>query len=303
MKAVRGWWAVALGLLIACAHARPVTDAHGTIVEVPARPQRVVVLSELDLDALLALGLRPVATTSGRGQVGVPRYLEKAAAGIPVIGSFGAPVLDQLLSAQPDLILAGGVPDPGLLAQLRKVAPTVVSFKPGEDWKLALQRVATIVDRLPAAQTVLARAAERSAAARTRLGPQAASTVSVVRWNPQGPAYMLADSFASRVLADLRLARPPAQREPGAGHSPPLSLEALDRIDGDWLFIGTLSASGQARSALDAARRSAAFGQLQAVRRNHAVIVDGSLWTGLGGPLAAMAVIDDVERAMAPVPQ
>lgn len=303
MTSALRWLALVFGVLAAGAQARPVTDAHGQVVEVPARPQRVVVLSEFDLDALLALGLRPVATTSGRGQVGVPRYLEKAAAGIPLIGSFGSPVLDQLLSAQPDLILAGGVPDPGLLAQLRKVAPTVVSFKSGDDWKLALRRVATAIDRLPVAETVLARTAERSAAARTRLGPQAEATVSVVRWNPQGPAYMLADSFASRVLADLRLARPSAQREPGAGHSPPLSLEALDRIDGDWLFIGTLSATGQARSALDAARRSAAFGQLQAVRRNRAVIVDGSLWTGLGGPLAAMAVIDDVERAMAPGPQ
>lgn len=300
MKAVLRLVALGLAFVAGSAFARPVTDALGTSVEVPARPQRVVVLSELDLDALLALGLRPVATTSGRGQVGVPRYLQKAAEGIPVIGSFGAPVLDQLIGAQPDLILAGGVPDPGLLAQLRKVAPTVVSFKPGDDWKVAFRRIASVLGRAPDAEAVLARAAARSEAARQRIGSQAQSTVSVVRWNPQGPAYMLGESFASRVLADLRLARPAAQREPGVGHSPPLSLEALDRIDGDWLFIGTLSATGQAHSALEAARRSAAFAQLQAVRRDRAVIVDGSLWTGLGGPLAALAVVADVERAMAP---
>ncbi|TXS33716.1 ABC transporter substrate-binding protein, partial [Streptomyces sp. gb1(2016)] len=37
-----------------------VTDATGTKVKVPATPERVVALSEMDLDASLALGVEPV---------------------------------------------------------------------------------------------------------------------------------------------------------------------------------------------------------------------------------------------------
>lgn len=49
-----------------------VTDATGTSVKVPAAPERVVALSEMDLDAALALGVKPVGLTAGRGQKGAP---------------------------------------------------------------------------------------------------------------------------------------------------------------------------------------------------------------------------------------
>ncbi|MFC5475414.1 ABC transporter substrate-binding protein [Paraherbaspirillum soli] len=277
---------------------RSIVDAAGRTVVVPAQPQRLLALSELDLDALLALKIKPVGATAGRGQSGMPRYLGSAAAGLASVGNFGSPVLDLVIGLQPDLILVGGLPDPELLAQLGKIAPTVVSYKPGDDWQAALRRIAAVVGRPAQADAFLSEYRSRAEALRGRLGSQADATVSVVRWNPQGPSYMLKDAFASLVLADLKLRRPAAQMQPGAAHSPPLSLEALSKIDGDWLFVGTLSAGGQASDALAAARQSPAFRQLGAVRNGHMVAVDGSLWTSPGGPLAALAILADVERAM-----
>ncbi len=54
---------------------RQVTDADGKTQVVPAQPKRVVVLSEIDLDSALTLGLQPVGTVNGCGQSTLPRYL------------------------------------------------------------------------------------------------------------------------------------------------------------------------------------------------------------------------------------
>jgi iron complex transport system substrate-binding protein len=258
-------------------------------------PQRILALSELDLDALLALGIKPVGATKGRGQQAMPRYLGTAANGVPSVGNFASPVPDLALALQPDLILAGGVPDPELLARLGKIAPTVVTYKPGDHWQSALRKVAAAVGRSAQGEALLADYQRRAGSLRLRLEKQQGASVSVVRWNPQGPAYMLRDSFASLVLADLQLRRPAAQQQAGASHSPPLSMEALALIDADWLFVGTLDGS-----ALNAANGSAAFQRLGAVKAGRMRAVDGSLWTGPGGPLAANAILADVEKAMLP---
>lgn len=289
--------AAAALLLHAPLSARTVVDAAGRQVTVPDAPLRVLAMSELDLDTLLALGIEPAGATRGRGQQGMPRYLGKRAAAVPSVGNFASPVPELAIGLQPDLILAGGIPDPELLARLGKIAPTVVTYKPGEHWQVALRRIGTALGREAQADSLLGAYQQRANALGARL--QAAS-VSVVRWNPQGPAYMLRDSFASLVLADLKLRRPASQQQPGAAHSPPLSMEALSLIDADWLFIGTLDQGGAAGSALQAAAASPAFKRLGAVQKGRMRAVDGSLWTGPGGPLAANAILAEVEQAMLP---
>ncbi|MDQ1830455.1 ABC transporter substrate-binding protein [Massilia scottii] len=278
---------------------RKVVDAANRAVTVPERAQRVVALSELDLDALLALKIKPAGATKGRGQTAMPRYLGATAATIPSAGNFAAPVLDLVVGMQPDLILAGGMSDPELLSQLAKIAPTVVTYQPGENWQATFRRIGAVMGKSADADAFLADYIAKAGALRQRLGERANTTVSVVRWNPQGPSYMLRDSFASLVLADLKMRRPAAQMQPGAAHSRPLSLEALAAIDADWIFVGTLSASGPANDALAAARQSPPFRQLGASQRNQVRAVDGSLWTSPGGPLAALAVLADIDKALA----
>ena len=278
--------------------ARTVVDARGLAISVPDRPQRVLALSELDLDAAIALKLLPVGASNGRGQERLPRYLPPQARSVASVGPFAAPILDKVIALQPDLILAGGLPDPELLGQLQRIAPTVVSYRVGDSWKTALSRIATLIGRGPQAADILKTYQRHLLRTTARIAPAGAAQVSVVRWNPQGPAYMLKDSFASQVLNDLQLRRPAAQLQAGMGHSQPLSLEALHLIDGDWLFVGTLAPQGQASEALKTVQKHPAFRQLNAVKKQHLVLVDGSLWTGLGGPLAALAVLRDVERVM-----
>ncbi|HYN97972.1 MAG TPA: iron-siderophore ABC transporter substrate-binding protein, partial [Pilimelia sp.] len=249
-----------------------------------------------DLDGALALGVTPVGTVNGRGQTAPPKYLGDKVAGITVVGDVAKPTMDKVVAADPDLILAGSVADPQVVADLRKLAPTVVTYKPADDWKTAFTLLAGALNKADAATGWLADYDAAVTAAKGRLGGNAGAAVSIVRWNPQGPGVMQTGHFASLVAKDLGLRRPAGQQEPGFAHSEPLSLENLGRADGDWIFLGTLNAGGA--QALAKARTAPAYRQLGAVRANRVVPVDGTVWTSRGGPSAALLVVADIAKAL-----
>ncbi|WP_375591794.1 ABC transporter substrate-binding protein [Chitiniphilus eburneus] len=281
---------------------RQVTDAAGQELAVPIHPERVIVLSENDLDIALALGITPVGTTNGRGQSAPPSYLGELTAGIEGIGGFGQPSMDRVVALRPDLILAGGNGDPQVLAQLGRIAPTMVTVKRGEPWQDSMRRVADALGRRAQADAFLEDYQQRVEALRARLGERATTTVSIVRWTPQGPVYMLGDAFAGRVAQDLGMTRPLAQRQPGVGHAAPLSREALGDIDADWLFIGAFVNGKGEQAELARLMKEPEFRELKAARAGQVREVDAALWTSVGGPLAARQVLRDIETAMLDAP-
>ncbi|WP_312977183.1 iron-siderophore ABC transporter substrate-binding protein [Stutzerimonas nitrititolerans] len=295
---LRNLAAVLLGSLLALpalADTRQVEDAFGNAVTVPAEPQRIITLSESDLDSALALGVKPVGVVNGRGQATPPRYLEsRMPAGIKVVGDLDNPNLETLLELQPDLILTGPV-KPEQLAILNEIAPTVVTYNWGRPWQESFQRTAHILNRDAQARTFIEGYEARTAEARERLKDHQGETFSIARWNPKGPSYMFKESFASTIVEDVGLRRPAHQQDAGHTHSMALSLESLQLLDADWLVIGTLATSGEAVEAMRQAEETPAFRQLTAIQAKRFGPVDGSLWTSTGGPLAAMQVIEDIE--------
>ncbi|MDT3709244.1 MAG: iron-siderophore ABC transporter substrate-binding protein [Pseudomonadaceae bacterium] len=301
LKMPRSLVAVLLaGLLALPAYAdtRQVTDAMGNTVTVPEAPQRVITLSEIDLDTALTLGVTPVGTINGRGQAAPPRYLDgKLPAGIEVVGDIDNPNLETLLELEPDLILTGPV-KPEQLAILNEIAPTVITFNWARPWQESMQRTAQALNKEAEAKAVLERYRARVEAARQRLAAHQGETLSIVRWNPKGPSYMFKDAFASTVAEDVGLRRPAHQQDRGHTHSMALSLESLELLDADWLVIGTLATSGEAVEAMNQAEQTPAFRQLSAIQAKRFGAVDGSLWTSLGGPMAALQVIEDIEALL-----
>lgn len=280
---------------------REITDATGATVIVPANPQRVVVLSEVDLDSALALGLTPVGSVNGRGQPGLPQYLGDKASGIESVGTLVEPSLEKIVALKPDVILAGSMLDQikTLLPELSKIAPVVATYKPSDDWKTAFKSIASMLNRQAVAEAFLGQYDERLSAIKKLLPEGQGAQANVARWMPQGPVVMMPATFSSLILADAGFARPEAvQALAGShgAHTDPLSLEKLDVMDSNWLFLGTLNAEGA--TALDAALKNPLFQKLDVVQRGHVVPVDGAVWTSVGGPLAALVVLDDIEKAL-----
>ncbi|MFE6780337.1 ABC transporter substrate-binding protein [Streptomyces sp. NPDC057702] len=279
--------------------ARTVQDVTGADVKVPEKVERVVVLSEMDLDSSLALGVEPVGLTAGRGQKGAPEYLADKAKDIEVVGAVTGPDLEKVLAAKPDVILAGQIADAQVLKQLRGIAPTVMTVGKDKNWQKALTLTGEVLGKQNEAKTFLADYDKRVGEVKKSLGGKTGSTVSVARYSAKGTAVMQQGVFISDVLKDLGFKRPALQNEKGAGHSTPISDEDIQQIDGDWLFIGTLASKGKDADLFGELRDKPAYRQLGAVKAGHVTEIDGSKWTSLGGSLAALSVLDDIEKAMA----
>ncbi|MGW0905937.1 ABC transporter substrate-binding protein [Streptomyces sp. NPDC002853] len=275
-----------------------VTDASGAEVKVPANPKKVIALSEMDLDSALALKVKPVGLSAGRGQKGAPEYLADQAKGIPVVGAVTGPDIEKVLQAKPDVILAGQLADQQVLKQLKAIAPTVVTIDRTKDWKKSLELTGKVLGKSNEASAFLEDYDTKAAAVQKNLGDNAGASVSVARYSAKGTAVMQQGVFISDVLKDLGFKRPGIQNKKGEGHSTPLSDEDLKQIDADWLFIGTLASAGPDADLFKELKGKAAYKQLDAVKKNHTTEIDGSKWTSLGGAQAAVSVLEDVEKAM-----
>ncbi|MDJ1134425.1 ABC transporter substrate-binding protein [Streptomyces iconiensis] len=276
---------------------RTVKDATGKAVKVPANPKRVVTLTQEDLDAALALGVKPVGITNGQGMSKPPAYLADKVKGVDVVGNLLQPVMDKVIAAKPDLILAGDMQDEQMLKQLREITPaTLVTMAPTDTWKLSFRGVGNAVNKLDKANEVIASQEAAAKKAGARLGGEKGAEVSIVRWNPDGPSWMEKDQFAGGVATEMGLKRPKSQQKKGNAHAPSLSLEKINEIDGDWLFLSTLTSDGD--KALKEIQDKPAYKELGAVKDKHAVTVDGSVWSTRGGPLAAKAVMNDITKAL-----
>ncbi|MER0245171.1 iron-siderophore ABC transporter substrate-binding protein [Streptomyces sp. HSW2009] len=278
--------------------ARTVKDATGADVKVPGKVERVVVLSEMDLDSSLALGVQPVGLTAGRGQQGAPEYLADKAKDITVVGAVTGPDVEKVATAKPDVILAGQIADAQVLKQLKAIAPTVVTVGKAKDWKAALTLTGEVLNKQTEAKDFLAGYDQRVTEVKKGLGAKAGAKVSVARYSAKGTAVMQQGVFISDVLKDLGFKRPELQDKKGAGHSTPISDEDIQQIDGDWLFIGTLASKGKDADLFGELQKKPAYRQLGAVKGGKVSVVDGSKWTSLGGSLAAMSVLEDIEKAM-----
>ncbi|WP_030328907.1 iron-siderophore ABC transporter substrate-binding protein [Streptomyces sp. NRRL B-1381] len=276
---------------------RTVKDATGKAVEIPAQPKRIVTLTQEDLDAVLALDIEPVGITNGQGLDKPPAYLADKVEGVNIVGNLLQPVMDKVVAAKPDLILAGDMQDEQVLKQLREITPaTLVTMAPTDDWKLFFRGVGNAVNKLDAANKFITDHEAAAKAAGEKLGANKGAEVSIVRWNPDGPSWMENKQFASGVALEMGLKRPASQNKDGNAHTPSLSLEKINEIDGDWLFLSTLTSDGE--KALKGVQSKPAYKELGAVKKGHAVTVDGSVWSTRGGPLAADVVLNDYVKAL-----
>ncbi|MFT3855491.1 MAG: iron-siderophore ABC transporter substrate-binding protein [Ilumatobacteraceae bacterium] len=292
-----------------------VVDAMGRTVEVPDDPTRIVALSEPAVDGLLALGITPLAITAGRGQTGATGYLANQLDGVPIVAALAAPNYEAIAALRPDLILVDGTStsDASAIDLLAGIAPTVFVSVTGEDWQVAFRALGDAIGRHDQVEQVLADYRDRVVWLQAELGPKVDTTVSIVRWGLLTPALMLKELLPSKVIADVGFRRPPSQDREGPGHSEPVSLEQLQTIDADWIFIGTIGgASGQGAGgasdegtgkaasieAIARAEQTPGFTLLAAYQAGHVVPVDGSAWMSAGGPLAAGVILDDVLAAV-----
>lgn len=283
---------------------REVRHAAGT-TQVHADPQRIVALSEDQLDALCALGLqsRIVATALPEGTTAPPSYLGTVVHDLPAAGSATAPDLDSIRAAAPDLILGSQALTPDEFTALSAIAPTVFTGPPGADWKANLRIVGAATGRFDAASGLID--GFDDAAAKTGAATDAAHfQVSVVQLTENTLRVYGATNFAASLLHDVGLDRPAGQRftdkpyvelsTTDLGDKPDFSI-----ADGDIVYVSFASreAKDRAQEVLD----SDAWRDLSANKDNRVFIVNNEVWQTGRNIVAARGVLADLRLVNAPI--
>ena len=269
---------------------RTVTHSAG-VSEVPADPQRIVVLGTSALDATCAVGLweRVVGATTVPGPTHQPSYLGYGVLEIPGVGTAEAPDPARIAQLKPDLILGKTPTDSAGYDALRAIAPTVL-VGAHESWRDEFTALATALGRAGAAEAALdaydTEARDIGDTLHSRF-----TQASMVRFTADGGEVVGSETFAASVLADVGAHRPTAQR----GRSFPLDEDDPVQAEGDVIYVMFADEEGieHGRSVME----SDPWRELGAVSDQRVFVVDDALWHTTG-PTAARALLGDIAETL-----
>lgn len=273
---------------------RTVTDVYGE-QQVPANPQRVVVLDGPQLDACLAVGVVPVGAVTAFDGADFPAYLGDLTEGIENIGTIGEPSLEKIINLNPDLILGSNMRNLEIHDTLLEIAPTVFSEDVSSDWRGNFHLFTDALNKS-------AEAAKVSDEFDARLENFKAETeserdgwlISVARFRPEEVRLYMDPSFVGTILTAAGLKRPESQTGPGPERDifTVISPEQIQLADGTHIFTcayGDVSETSAAEIV-----NSPLWGTLEAVRNDKVYWVDDEFWMVAVGFLAANKVVDDL---------
>jgi iron complex transport system substrate-binding protein len=276
----------------AAADTRTVTHFRGT-TEVPADPQRVVVLDLGELDSAIALGVTPVGAVKAPVEEGLLSYLEDEAKDIELVGEIGEPDLEKIAALEPDLILGSDIRVKDFYDKLSAIAPTVFTETVGVAWKDNLAVHAEALGKQDEAEDLMAAYEERAKEVGEKVADDLA--VSIVRFVPGEIRLYAQDNFIGTVLKDAGIARPAAQDV--AEFSVTVSPEQIDQATGDVVFVGTYGDPAETDG--PAVLGGPLWKRIPAVQAGEVHVVDDDIWflgTGVG---AAELVLDELEQKLA----
>ncbi|RBP84555.1 iron-siderophore ABC transporter substrate-binding protein [Marinomonas rhizomae] len=277
-----------------------VTTKYGE-VEINDDVKRIVTLSEDALDSAIALGIKPLGAIATRGGDSVAEYIQQRASGVNMVGTSRQNNLEAIAAQRPDLILASAYLPQDQYNILSKIAPTIAPIAPGmvsDNWIKVAKVYAQALNKSEQMDSILNDLKDREDRLKkviTHKLSKEERSATLARWMPQGPIVMSSQIFSTDVLAATGFTINDAGViKEGRPHSSPLSLENLSKVDSDWLFLATLNTEG--KDALEAAKESPSFTRLNVVKEDRVVTVNGQLWTSAAGPLAAHAILDDIQN-------
>lgn len=269
------------------AHAMETTELTGT-------PERVVVLTQEGTEALLELGVTPVgAVNSGLGDGWFPHIAEQMA-GVTELGDESQPNLELILSLQPDLIIGNKIRHEEIYAQLKEIAPTVLSEDLAGKWKVNFALYAQALNKQTEGETAMAAYDAHIAEAKAALGDKTQLQVSLVRFLPETVRIYQKDTFAGVIMSDLGVARPASQDVDNFMEV--IEKERIEALDGDVMFYFNADYDEEKGGTKNqqAWMADPLFANLNVGKNNTAFQVDEVIWNLSGGIKSANLLIDQL---------
>lgn len=182
--------------------AQTLVHVHGS-TEVAVAPRAVAALGPGDADAVLSLGIQPVALTAPNGRL--PNWEQSALSGSPPVLS--AIDTAAVAAARPDLIIATGDIDDATYGKLAAIAPTITrpaeAANQGWNWQNQLTWIGRILGQQPKAEELIRSVNSLQGDLSNQNPGLRGKSVEAVRVSDSGVAEVLTPSFAADYLESL----------------------------------------------------------------------------------------------------
>ncbi|MBW4564783.1 MAG: iron-siderophore ABC transporter substrate-binding protein [Mojavia pulchra JT2-VF2] len=263
---------------------------------IPFNLQRIIVTDQDSLESLVALDLKPIATTIANRVGNKARILEGKIDGITYLGKESEINIEKILQLNPDLILGLWI-SPQEYKLFSQIAPTVSIGYTEAGWKKTFKQIAEIVDKSQEAEKVLEQYQQRIAKLKLAFAQKIGKAeICVMRFytDLKFTQFLNHLSFPVSILEELELSIPLAQRQ--ASNSKVsydnVSLERVDLLEADAMFIAL---DPGAEENFQKYKNSPLWQTLNVVKKNRVYTVDSSYWI-FGSVLSANAILDDLVK-------
>ena len=276
-----------------------IQHALGT-TEVALNPSRIAVLDYFTVEALMVLGVEPIAAPAII--MNNLLHLPPADNEIADVGSPREPSLEKIATLKPDLILATKTfIEADTYELLSQIAPTVVFDNDGfTEWQGLTQLCAELLGKEAEAERLKAEYEAKLQTFKTQLDTSQIQ-VSVASFYGEQISVFGKETFTGTVLEAAGLSRPPKQ---AAGANDQIPLELLGDIDGDVLFVmkpqSQTDVAADVRVALEKIQANPLWNQLNVVQAKQVYEVD-AYWFGVGY-IAADLILDDLMKYLVKTP-
>ncbi|WP_186670922.1 iron-siderophore ABC transporter substrate-binding protein [Sporosarcina sp. BP05] len=196
------------------------------------KPEKIVVLDYRLADQMLALGIKPYASTTYIGSLELPYLDNDALSGVIPLGDSAN--LEALVEIEPDLIISR---DSKINDDLSKIAPTVI-LENSDDWRTGLIKMGVVLQKEEEAQQWIEQYEQKLDEARKLIAAHVkpGETFMYLRIQPKiirlyGPNH----GFAEILFSGLKLT--PAPGIESISKAEQISLESLPSFNTDHLFL------------------------------------------------------------------
>lgn len=300
-------------LLVTACHSKPIQNLYYTKSQlassecriirhklgetcVPLNPQHLIVLQEEILEAVLALGIKPIAAAEHNWVNSRGKQFGNKADGIISIGKSAQPNLEKIIQLSPDLIIGESI-DAENYPLFSQIAPTVALEYHVTAWKEAFLYIGEVLGKSTQAQEILSQYQQRVTEFQNAMGEKLGTIkVSVSRFYAGSleTEFRTIFSFPGHLLAEIGLTSPKIQQQLTQGKLPRVgvSLELVDLLDGDILFVALDPGS---ETHFQKYQNHPLWQYLNVVKNQRLHIVDSGYWI-FGNILSANAILDDLNQ-------
>ena len=284
------------------AASREIVHALGR-TQVPLGASRVITLFQGATDAAVSLGVTPIGVVESWTQKPVYAYLRPALEGVAQVGLETQPSLEDVISLEPDLIVASRFRNERIYNLLSRIAPTI-AVEDVFSFRDTVALMGQALGKTAEADRVLATWDTRVAALRDRLRAHFDAawpmTVSVLDFREDHVRAYLPNSFSGSVLAQLGFTRTAAQADATQTLQKITSREAIPFLDAQVFFVLMRSDRPAVRQNYLAWRAHPLWTRLNAPSHGRVYEVDNVTWSLSGGILGAQLMLDDIAAKLVP---